>query len=249
MICHPALTMVGLTTPVSYYQCIGGEKKSDGFMSRFIVVESDRKKELRRDVARIDVPERITKWASDITERYKLLNPLDIATQSPEEVEIFFDVDAYDRQREFEQEMLDLSVECEPMGLEEIPNRSNEFSMRLALCLALSRDPNTFCITIEDVEWSIRYVRKYAVQLLNTFKENVAESKFDRDRMEVLETIRKNKYEPLSILKRQSALKKHKPRDLNDILQSLEGAGLIEKATTETGGRPSITYSALSETK
>jgi hypothetical protein len=81
--------------------------------------------------------------------------------------------------------MLDLSA-LDREGLGDMPIRSREIGMRLALICTLSDTPDTPTITTDIVDWCFAYVEFFLHQTLHALRTRVADSATERTRNQVL---------------------------------------------------------------
>lgn len=243
----PSLTLLGLTTPSTFFDQIKLSSVLDGFLNRFLIYVSDAKREPRNPTAMMEVPQSIIDWSKAIQDEIGRLNTLEIAQEIPQRKRIYFSQMALDVQQEFEMKMIDLMNDLEPVRLEALPGRANEWAMRLSLCLALSRDPTTEQITKNDMLWSVDYMGKSIDRLLLEVKDNVSETYIEAGKKEVLLAIRGyNTGITLSQMMKTPPFMKYGKRELEEYLSSLIEAELIETKQDRTGrGRPTIKYRAL----
>lgn len=246
---NPALTILGLTTPSTFYDQIKMSEVLDGFLNRFLIYESSQKRQLRRRVTQTPVPESIKKWSRQIQDVIFENNKIKLSTEKPNYKIIHFTEGARRTQQLFEQSMLDLMDELEACRLEALPGRANEYAMRLACVVALSRDPNTGAIEEQDMAWAAEYVGKRTKYLVTAFKENVSESQFDMDKKNILNAIRRHHSGiSWSDMQKTSPFKQFKRNDLEEIIGSLVDAGQVltmMKTTNDSGvGRPKKVYKA-----
>ena len=244
----PSLTLVGLTTPSTFFDQLKTSSVLDGFLNRFIISVSDQPIQKRKRTKMFDVPQSIIDWFEKIKLIIEVTTPVEVANERPNMVEICFSEAALDIKDEFEDEIVELRNELIPLNLDGLPGRAVEFSMRLALVLALSRDPATKEITEQDMQWSCDYMRETTYTLLKEVKDKVSDSYIEAGKKEVLVAIRKFGEEGITWADMQmtSPFSKHKKKDLQDYLQALIDAELvvIEAITTRNGGRPTNKYVA-----
>ncbi len=63
---NPAISLLGATTPGTFYAALTNDLVQDGFLGRCIVVESKQPRQLTRFVDRTDPPERILDWCKAV---------------------------------------------------------------------------------------------------------------------------------------------------------------------------------------
>ena len=247
---NPAMTMLGITTPVTFFDQIKLKSVLDGFLGRFIVSVSDEQRDVRKRTNMVEVPESLKDWVSKINARIKKNNIIEAAQTMPDVETIYFTEAAKNVQEKFEREMLDLQNNLEKVKLDALPGRANEFAMRLSLICALSRDPETFEIEAADMQWSVNYIRASVNRLLAEVRDNVSETYVDASKKEILIAIRDTGERGVmwSEMQNKTPYSKYSQKDLKDALLSLVDAELIVSETKKTPGRgrPGVLYYAIS---
>lgn len=243
---NPAITMIGMTTPDDMFQTIDLRSIKDGFLNRFIICVSDAERSIREHKEPIDVPQSILEWAALIRQRHG--DTPDAATEPPTPIKLIFAQDALDQQREFQQFCIDRANELEQYGMSEISGRSNEMSMRLALIVALSRDPDADVITGEDMAWAIQWVKINLVALIDRLKMSVSASEHEGFKKEILKALRERGESGCTWaqMQKQAPFSKHKAKDLAEMLKSLSDADLAFSEPYNSGGkgRPTMLWRA-----
>lgn len=181
---RPALTVVGTTTPSTFFKAIGGGDVSSGFMSRFIIVQSKGpiQKQRIRTSKKKAVSERLRKWAKLMSSRAAdpeeemLLMVDQAAIVDPFVVE--FSDKAHDLLEEIEEERVERMNELTGFGLNELFNRTRELAMRLAMIVAASDDYDR--VQVRHLQWAWDYVRFYAEQTVESFKQNLGVSEIHK---------------------------------------------------------------------
>ena len=246
---NPAMTLLGITTPVTFFDQIKLKSVLDGFLGRFIVSVSDEQRGPRKRTNMVEVPESLKDWVSKINARIKKNNVIEAAQTMPDVETIYFTDDAKAVQEEFELEMLDLQNSLEKVKLDALPGRANEFAMRMALICALSRDPETFEIEAADMQWSVNYMRASVNRLLAEVRDNVSETYVDASKKEILTAIRDTGARGVQWcdMQNKTPYSKYSQKDLKDALLSLVDAELIVSETKKTPGRgrPGVIYHAV----
>ena len=240
-IVNPSLTLLSMATPDDFFNNVGEGAIKDGFINRFVICLSDAEPSIRQYKKSMDVPQSIIDWDDKIKMRHG--NETELATNSPNIVEIKFTMECLDKQRKFEQSCIDLAKDLEEFGLSDIPMRANEISMRLALIIALSEDPNTETIKPHHIDAATEWIKYNLHKTISTLKMSVSGSQFEHDKKLILKALRKKPITKTE-MGRRTPYSRFKPKDLNEILQALREAGLIECEEQNTGGRPKIIWTA-----
>lgn len=226
---HPALTLLTMTTPETLFETVGSAAARDGFLNRFLIVETDIGRQPGRPVQSLDVPASIITWAARITANDGLVN---ITTPDlvPEFTVIPFTPGAHERFTEFEHACIDLMDEYEEHGLAEMFGRSNEIAMRVALVHAVACEAES--ITTTMAAQAIAYVRGHAVRVAERLKTAVADSEFEAVSNQVLALLRHAGRTGMTERELHQRSRKFKGLDKRgklNVLQSLDFAGDIAR--------------------
>lgn len=245
IVVNPAVAMVAMSTPDDLFHSIDLRSIKDGFLNRFIICVSDAERAIREHKEPIDVPQSILEWASIIRQRHG--DSAESATEHPTVVKLVFSQGAIEQQREFQQFCIDRANELEQYGMSEISGRSNEMSMRLALIVALSRDPMTEVIEPADMSWAIEWVKINLVALVDRLKMSVSASEHEGFKKEILKALReRTDGVTWAQMQKQAPFAKHKAKDLSEMLKSLQDADLAFSEPFSSGGkgRPTMMWRA-----
>ena len=181
---NPALTLLAMTTPESFFETIGSAAARDGFLNRFIIVESDIGRQAGKSAMQLPVPETIIEWAKDTHSHHGLANPDMTANLAAVPKLVPFSEKAEALFNAFEHECVRLMDDHEDVGLSEMFGRSNEIAMRLALIVAVSSGMSE--IGDEPAKWAIDYVRHYTLRTVKRLQTSVADSEFEAVKKQVL---------------------------------------------------------------
>jgi len=243
---HPAITLIGTTTPSTLFENIDIKAVASGFLNRFIVSISDAERDVRRHKEPMPVPDRIKNWVEAIEERRG--NDMETHKERPDLIVIPFTDAAMKKSEAFNRWVVEYQKELESLQLAEVLGRTNEHSMKMALICALARDPNAETVTEEDMDWAIWYAKENANKLVKTIKMGLSGSGYERDKQEALQALRDlgDKGIKRGAMNKVRPFSKHKKRDLDDILTALLDADLIfrDELRPEKAGRPAILYKA-----
>ena len=247
VIYKPAVSLLAMTTPSTFFDGAGSGMVSDGFAGRFITYFSKDKRDIRRKVGSLPVPETIKNWIEVIDRRSGADIKPDFPEEDPVPVVVSIPKDVYDYYTDnCERFFLDWQEDLERKGkgLEDLVNRSSEMALRLALISALSRDPWTESVSMQDMVWAIRYVIYCAQGAVKNFQRTMFSSEFEGDKLDALEAFRKAGSRGItnSEMNKKLPFSKWKARDRRDILEALKEAELIEVKIESGTGRPKTVY-------
>jgi Bifunctional DNA primase/polymerase, N-terminal/Primase C terminal 2 (PriCT-2)/Protein of unknown function (DUF3987) len=181
---NPALTLMAMTTPETFYESVGSAAARDGFLNRFLMVESDIGRQAGQHVDSLEIPEAIIEWASWAHSTFQIsdISPI------PTPILVPFDPSALALFRAFEEECIKLMDDHDEAGLAEMFGRCNEIAMRVSLILACGcQSPS---IGKDHSQLAINYVRHHFKRIVHKLKTVVADSEFEGLLKQVLEMIR-----------------------------------------------------------
>jgi len=246
---NPAITMLAMTTPVTLYRNLNSTSVADGFIGRLLIHQSNQPRMVHELKGIIEVPHRITDWIEKVNRRAGYDAGTVSSSERPDIITIPFSGPATRVLKEFDKLRVSMCNELEPYGLEELPSRIREFSMRIALICALAKDPDA--TVIEDIEtnWAMEYVKFCVNQTISVLKMRVSGSEFEGNKKSILLAIREAGEHGVSWteMQKRPPFSTHKPKDMKEILSALVDAELASKETIHTGkaGRPRVAYVAL----
>ena len=250
----PAITMVGLSVPKNFYKALNSGRIADGFLNRFMVIES---KEPRRvsNLKKIKSPPlTIVNWVNYIRrDRGGLSAPMvnNSEYNIPQEV-LAFDHDSEQLLQEFASEIVQRQDILERDGLEPLLSRSKEKAMRLALICALASNAQTPTITADVTKWAIDYVRYYDMLFIEACRDKVASSATEAKIKQVLSYIRSRESEGISKreVDRHELFRSMKSHEVKEIIERLKNAGEIQEIDIKVGGkgRPTKRFVAVDPT-
>ncbi|EGF30874.1 hypothetical protein IMCC9480_663 [Oxalobacteraceae bacterium IMCC9480] len=177
---YPALTLLAMTTPSTFYGAVGSGSMRDGFLNRFITVVSDVGRKPSRRASRTSPPNELTTWAKsrriegkgDIAE-FAIDSCHDVR---PEPTEVPFDPEADDLFDQFDRLCIDRHNRLDADGVGEMFGRVREIAMKVALVVSQSCESPT--IKIEHARWAIDYVQYWAERSIQELISKVSDSPF-----------------------------------------------------------------------
>ena len=187
VIARPALTLVGMSTPSTFFDTLSQAQVLDGFLNRLIVVNSRLKKGLSSRNPWTPIPAKLKNWMikfgmdaddyieieNDFGDTYGLKHKDDPAVAEPPNV-MQISKEASRIERMAEQEFIDLAQSYEQHGIQDLFVRCWEVMIRLSMIIAASNDSEV--IEVEDVEWARDYVRFYQVEMAENVKTSIGVS-------------------------------------------------------------------------
>ncbi|TXH50490.1 MAG: DUF3987 domain-containing protein [Desulfurellales bacterium] len=192
---NPAITLLGMTTPKTFYQALTEEAIEGGFLNRLLIVESTLGPQVRNRVTPADVPESVVQWCQAgvlASSSGGNLTGVELGPSLPSLARV---VDISERAQvlfsEYEAKCIKNIEILEGEGLAEMEGRSVEKAMRIALILAVSANIASPVVSDEHAHWAIQYVDHYTQQTIDSIRKNMVGSEFGRLKQAVLEVIEK----------------------------------------------------------
>ena len=186
---NPAISLLGATTPGTFYEALTTDLVKDGFLGRVLAVVSRQPHQLARLKPRTPPPEDIVQWVQDVhQEGRKSLATYMVPGIQADPVPMSFDSSAIELLDEFELELLELKPKLSADELDVLLARTREKAMRIAMLAAKATNPpqdNT--IRRDAVSWSIAYARHYDLQLIEVVQSEVGQSKIEKNIKKVLD--------------------------------------------------------------
>jgi hypothetical protein len=186
---RPSLSLIGMTTPETFYEALSGKDIASGFLNRFVIVESKRRRELSRKPSRIDPPSSVIAWVKACSEASGDAGNLQDngAEFPPEPVLVPFTAGAERLFREYEQRINDRQDAMKLAVQADMLNRTREIAMRVSMIVAVSLGDKEISETA--AQWAIDYVDYYATQTLEALTVNLSEGDTDSLRKQVANAI------------------------------------------------------------
>lgn len=174
---NPSLTLMTMTTPSTFYESLSGRYVTDGFLGRFLIVESHIGRQVSRNVGRVAVGDGIIGWAKEHATAKSGDLDADSAETPPSPVEVPFDPTCYPMLEKCDADMIALMDEHERYGMEAMFGRTKEVAHRLALIVARSNRHDS--VTPDDLQWAIDYATFYAKRTVDALRRTMADGPFE----------------------------------------------------------------------
>lgn len=240
---NPALTLLAMTTPDSFFDTIGSAAARDGFLNRFLIVESDIGRQTSSMAARDPVPGDVIAWVQSMHAASNgLVSPSSSPTLSPTPVEVAMSREALELFAHFDAECITKMDEHDENGLAEMFGRTNEIAMKLALVGALcDSQAAPFTVQGPHAAWAIQYVRHHAERTVHRLATSVHDSEFEAAKQQVLQLLRKAGDRGMTerdLDKTSRRFRSMNQRQQIDLLNSLQFVGHAQRvALPPTWGR------------
>jgi hypothetical protein len=240
----PAITLVGMSVPRNFYGALSTGRIVDGFLNRFIVVESKLPRTVSRMVPFAEPSYAICEWVRKVRETK---NEMEQISRDNSEVDfkqrvVKFNDESKDLLNKLAYELVEQQNKLEKDGLEVLLSRTREKAMRLAMICAVADNPHTNVIKGEMTQWAIDYVYYYDQLMVATCEDKVAGSEMESRIKQVLSFIRTQGEMGISRrdIDRRELFRSMKSFEVKEIINRLINAGEIQEkdVRVKATGRP-----------
>lgn len=180
-IVHPCVSILAITTPETFWSSVNGENIEDGFLPRFLIVESEMPLTEKRDVEDIEPSKKLIGWMTK--HAYPIDNNLykrdggeayRIPERAPDPIVIPFSKEAIKLRREFDKKIVNIRNNEKDYVLNCMWGKTEEIARRISLVVALSCDHKE--ITATDYTWARDFVDYYTNLAVKEAKYKVCDS-------------------------------------------------------------------------
>jgi hypothetical protein len=189
---NPAISLLGATTPATFYESLTDDLVRDGFLGRLLVIESSQPRQLARLVDQTEPPADIVQWCADVAGELRKkgdLAAIPSAEMPAATLPFPFEDSCHFLLKPFEEELNDLKTAHEADGLDVLLGRTYEKSLRLAMIAAKATHPDENIVKAADLQWAIAYVRHYDLALLESVRTKRTRSELDAELQRMLRYI------------------------------------------------------------
>ena len=193
---NPAITLLGATTPATFYDNLTDDLVKDGFLGRCIVVESNQPRQLTRFVDRTDPPQSVIDWCKAVHVSGAIDGDLagalpgDMPAQT---IELPFNESCHQIMKEFEARLNDEKEAAEADGLDVLLGRTLEKAMKLAMIAAKAESPANTDVKAHHLEWAIQFVEHYDTALVRSVRKQRIESVVDGEIKRMIDLVKNSK--------------------------------------------------------
>ena len=240
----PAITLIGMSVPRNFYGALSTGRIVDGFLNRFIVVESKLPRSVGRLVSYSEPDYDVCEWIRRIRQPMNEMEQMAINNSELDMKQrvVKFDQSSLDLLNVLAHDLIKQQDKLEKDGLEVLLSRTKEKAMRLALICQLAENPNAKTISSEMTEWAINYVNYYDQIMIDTCEDKVAGSEMESRIKQVLSFIRTQGEIGISRrdIDRREIFRSMKSFEVKEIINRLMNAGEIQEKSvrTKSTGRP-----------
>ncbi|CAH1657049.1 conserved hypothetical protein [Hyphomicrobiales bacterium] len=239
----PTLSILGMTTPSTFYDGLADGNLSDGFLNRMTVIHATETPERRKAPPVMITPPslqaEIKAAANTQFGRGNLAgaNHRDSRARPPLHV-VEWESPAVEA-RWLEIEDWQIAEIEERNGVEGIIGRTAEQTIKLATIRALSRDGARARVTLDDVEWGYAVVQRSLDCLDRGVREHMASSEFESLCKAIVAALRKSKdgAMPMGHLLRIKGISRSEDRHVNAAIDRLVRVGDVVRTRARNGGQ------------
>jgi hypothetical protein len=250
-IVQPCLCVYGTTTPLHFWGALQGANVLDGSLARFLILPSDEDYPDENLAAgmREPPPALIDGLELVAAGGGRLCGNLAGRTAGPETavdpMVVPMAGEARDRFHVLSGEITAELRAAAGTPFTAILARIAENAAKLALIVAVGRDPATPLIRLEDAVWAIDFVRHHARRTIEAVERHVADTETEANLKRLREIIRVAGTNGITKSEITRASQWLKARDRDDILITLVESGDVVTGMRETGGRKAMVFRAV----
>lgn len=233
---NPTLSILGMSTPTTFYEGLTSENISDGFMNRITVIHATGTPPRRKAPAMMVTPPSLVAQIkkAEAESRAKDTGAYTDSTRRPKLHEVPYENEAVE-QRWIEIEDWQHAEVEERDGHEGIVGRAAEQTIKFATLRALSRGGFRERVTMDDVEWGYAIVQRSLDCLDAGVREFMSGSDFEALTKAIMAGLRRTRDGALawSVLLRTKGVSKFDDRTVSAAVERLVATGEIVRT-----GRP-----------
>jgi len=238
----PTVSLMGMSTPTTFYKGITEESLTDGFVARLVVLEPTLRPDRHKAPAILITPTSLIGAIKESRDRFPVTSEnMPKNWKNPHIRPALLAVPWADEEAERRWTKIE-DWQIEEIGdngaSEGIIGRTAEHTIKLATIRALSRDSAKPAVTVEDVEWGHAIVQASIVSINRGVDEYMAGSQFEELCKAILSALRQSKDGSLaqSTLVRKRGVSKADDRMVEQAIKRLVLSGEIERPTIEGKG-------------
>ena len=236
----PAITLVGMSVPKNFYGALSTGRIVDGFLNRFIVVESTLPRVVGKMKKFVKPPKPISDWVVGIREVRDEMEQIsrDNAELDFKQRLISFSDESKILLEKLAYDLVDRQNKLEKEGLEVLLSRTREKSMRLAMICALADNRHAKKIDASFTKWAIDYVMYYDQVLIEACRDKVAGSEMEGRIKQILSFIRSQGEWGISKrdIDRREIFRSMKSYEVKEIIERLKNSGEIQEKDLRAKG-------------
>ena len=189
---NPAITLLGATTPGTFYSNLTPDLIQDGFLGRCIVVDSTQPRQLMTWAPVAEPTQQIIDWCKAVhaSGQQGDLAGAGVPDMPPTFIELPISDSCRPLMTAFELELNTAKDAAESDALDVLLGRTLEKAMKLAMIACKAESPANKMVEPRHMEWAIAYARKYDMAVVRSVKEERHENDFDEAIKKMVKIIR-----------------------------------------------------------
>jgi hypothetical protein len=242
---HPSLTLLTMTTPSTLYEGISSASVLDGFLGRFVIVESPLGRKRGQKRRKLPPTERLLEWANACASVKTGNLDADSHDIPPAPIDVPFEAACDPLLDDFEDQMIAEMDAHDRLGLDAMFGRTREIAMRIALIVAVSRGESA--ISTDSLRWALDYAGHYARRAVASLKVSMADGPHSRACKAVMAKIEKAGLRGITESELSGAIRLYeemKPLERRAVMDTLVADHGIECRNMSEGkrGRPRLAW-------
>jgi Protein of unknown function (DUF3987) len=181
-IMRPAITMIGLSTPETFFDALSQDDVANGFLNRLLVVNTTQARQRGMPRAWKKVPRELLIWMKEYGHKDEdstdFSEPGESATEVGEPEVVAYTPSARKMLNDIEDEVIALQNKFDDQRLDGMFSRSREIAMRIALIVAISQEKMK--IDTEALSWAWDYVIFYTKEMVENVQQMMGATKLTR---------------------------------------------------------------------
>ncbi|MEI7601189.1 MAG: PriCT-2 domain-containing protein [Aestuariivirga sp.] len=245
---EPCLCVYGTTTPLHFWGALQGANVADGSLARFLILPSD------EDYPDENISAGLRKAPPELIERLQMVaagggrqlgnlaGKMSGSSSAANAAVVPMTAEAKACFAALSAEMTEELRAAAGTAYTAILARIGENAMKLALIVAVGRDPAQPVMERKDAEWAIGFVRYFAKRTMEAVERHVADTETEAHLKRIREIIRATGSDGISKSEITRASQWLKARDRDDILATLIESGDIKPVMRNTAGRRAMVF-------
>jgi hypothetical protein len=239
---NPALTLVGMTTPSTFYRALNSSALEDGFMGRLVIVQTHLPLSAGCDPKiGVPIPQRLLEWCKHVRRPVGNIPVQNVYSVPSTPRLVPYSGDAYAYSQVYAAEMVEWRnrLTASGSGKGVLLGRTREMAQRIALILAVAQDSVSPMVKLADMEWAADYTRFYAQQTLNACETHMVDSRWDGIRRDITNGLNAAGEQGVSgsEMCQKPPFKSIAPQERKTALKEMLDNGLAVRVLLNVGGR------------
>lgn len=194
---NPAITLLCATTPGVFFNALGEDHISGGFLGRLLLIQSPYPRRLSETPERLELPDTIIEWCKEIVAEHSAgadLKDLNDPGTVAKTVKMEFHPDCWSLLRELEETIMTKQKAMENSENSGLLMRTREKAMRLSMVVAKATNAQRDnLIRADAMRWAIRYIKHYDWGMVTAVETQRPQSKIEARLKQVEQIMKRTK--------------------------------------------------------